>query len=80
MDLIVSRFSFSFLFFVKRFLFSSANYNTAHGKERTQELGQQGSSRQPNVVGCTAGGKEVYFGELKGTRAQNRMLTWTSYD
>ncbi|GJJ79227.1 hypothetical protein EMPS_11587 [Entomortierella parvispora] len=46
--------------------FTSANFTTVHGKERKQELGQHGSSRQPDVVGCTVDGKEIYFGELKG--------------
>lgn len=44
----------------------NASFRTAHGKERKQELGQHGSSWQPDIVGCTAGGKEVYLGELKG--------------
>ncbi|KAF9370419.1 hypothetical protein CPC16_003719 [Podila verticillata] len=42
---------------------------TAHGKEGKPELGQNGSSWQPDIVGCTAGGKEIYFGELKGIHA-----------
>ncbi|KAF9979237.1 hypothetical protein BGZ65_006706 [Modicella reniformis] len=54
--------------------FGSANFTTAHGKERKQDLGQQGTSRQPDVVGCTEGGKEIYFGELKGTHASKQDL------
>ncbi|KAF9276058.1 hypothetical protein BGZ68_010296, partial [Mortierella alpina] len=54
--------------------FTSANFTTAHGKERKQELGQQGSSRQPDIVGCTSGGKEIYFGELKGIHATKQDL------
>ncbi|KAF8962508.1 hypothetical protein BGZ46_001171 [Entomortierella lignicola] len=49
--------------------FTSANFTTAHGKQRKQELSQQGSSRQPDIVGCTPGKKEIYFGELKGVHA-----------
>ncbi|KAF9302631.1 hypothetical protein BGZ74_005064 [Mortierella antarctica] len=52
--------------------FTSANFTTAHGKERKQELGQHGSSRQPDIVGCTATGKEIYFGELKGIHASKQ--------
>lgn len=64
---IVSTFCSYFLFsLLKQCLVFSANFRTAHGKERKQELGQHGSSRQPDIVGRTAGGKEVYFGELKG--------------
>ncbi|KAF9369243.1 hypothetical protein CPB97_003752, partial [Podila verticillata] len=51
-----------------------ANFTTAHGKERKQELGQRGSSRQPDIVGCTASGKEIYFGELKGIHATKQDM------
>lgn len=68
---VLAVFHYSFMFsFLKgskyRFSIFSANFTTVHGKERKQELGQHGSSRQPDVVGCTADGKEIYFGELKG--------------
>ncbi|KAF9347662.1 hypothetical protein BGX34_002964 [Mortierella sp. NVP85] len=49
--------------------FTSANFTSAHGQERKQELGQHGSSRQPDIVGCVPNGKEIYFGELKGIHA-----------
>ncbi|KAF9536814.1 hypothetical protein EC957_009664, partial [Mortierella hygrophila] len=49
--------------------FTSANFTTARGQERKQGLGQHGSSRQPDIVGCTTDSKEVYFGELKGIHA-----------
>ncbi|KFH73814.1 hypothetical protein MVEG_01028 [Podila verticillata NRRL 6337] len=47
----------------------SANFTTAHGKKRKQELGQHDSSRLPDIVECTAGDKEIYYGELKGIYA-----------
>ena len=55
--------------FSKKDLIFSANFTTAHGQERKQGLGQHGSSRQPDIVGCTPDSKEVYFGELKGIHA-----------
>lgn len=75
-------FPHSFLFFTHfclsflqtEMLFISANFRTAHGKERKQELGQLGPSRQPDVVGCTVDGKEVYYGELKHSHASKQDL------
>ncbi|KAG0337707.1 hypothetical protein BG005_003989, partial [Podila minutissima] len=52
--------------------FTSANFTTAHGKEQKQELGQHGSSQQPDISKCTATGKEIYFGELKGIHASKQ--------
>ncbi|KAI1313907.1 hypothetical protein EDD11_002407 [Mortierella claussenii] len=49
--------------------FTSANFTTVHGKQRKHDLGQRGSSRQPDIVGCTSSKKEIYFGELKGVHA-----------
>ncbi|KAG0358606.1 hypothetical protein BG005_002099, partial [Podila minutissima] len=51
-----------------------AKVTTAHGKKRKQELGQHGSSWQPDIVGCTADGKEIYFGELKGIHATKQHV------
>ncbi|KAK3837556.1 MAG: hypothetical protein J3R72DRAFT_525856 [Linnemannia gamsii] len=54
--------------------FTSANFATAHGQERKQELGQTGTSRQPDIIGCTADGKEIYFGELKGVHSTKQDI------
>ncbi|KAF9302626.1 hypothetical protein BGZ74_005081 [Mortierella antarctica] len=54
--------------------FTSANVTTVHGKKRKQELGQHGSSWQPDIVGCTADDKEIYFGELKGIHATKQHV------
>ncbi|KAG9061099.1 hypothetical protein KI688_007728 [Linnemannia hyalina] len=49
--------------------FTSAKFTTGHGQEQKQEFGLRASSQQPDIVGYTPGGKEVYFGELKGVHA-----------
>ncbi|KAK3838965.1 MAG: hypothetical protein J3R72DRAFT_448296 [Linnemannia gamsii] len=45
--------------------FTSANFATAHGQERKQEL---------DIIGCTADGKEIYFGELKGVHSTKQDI------
>jgi len=44
----------------------SANACTSVGKTRKAQLQQDGQSRQPDVIGQTAGKGEVFYGELKG--------------
>ncbi|KAF9421052.1 hypothetical protein BGZ76_004011 [Entomortierella beljakovae] len=47
-------------------LIFSANACTATGKTRKVNLQQSGQSRQPDVIGQTEDGNEVFFGEMKG--------------
>ncbi|KAF9925861.1 hypothetical protein BGZ67_008412 [Mortierella alpina] len=46
--------------------FKCANVSTSAGKARKSSLGQNGQSRQPDVVGQARDGEEVFYGELKG--------------
>lgn len=42
--------------------------------KRRRELAQQGSSLQPDIVGCTSSEKEVYFGDLEDTHASKQEV------
>ncbi|KAF9188112.1 hypothetical protein BGZ49_003979 [Haplosporangium sp. Z 27] len=54
--------------------FTCANFCTSSGRTRKVKLEQDGQSRQPDVIGQTQDGSEVFFGELKGTRPSSESV------
>ncbi|KAF8922792.1 hypothetical protein BGZ58_003778 [Dissophora ornata] len=58
----------------QRIKFTCANACTSVGKARKAQLQQDGQSRQPDVIGQTAGKGEVFYGELKGLHPKSAAV------
>ncbi|KAF9176674.1 hypothetical protein BGZ49_006042, partial [Haplosporangium sp. Z 27] len=51
-----------------------ANICTSSGRTRKAKLEQDGQPRQPDIIGQTQDGSEVFYGELKGTHPSSEAV------